>query len=170
MYWSTKLSNWYQGKDIVSYKSSKAFLYETSPIIKESITHDGIVNITGIYHEKFIDSDELDNLSQDSTDFDEYLANPNNEYCTSFYNLSKTTRLIIPTKLNGSNYKSLKEFIENAPHIQQQYFWKQVSIEAYNMLKQHSKIWISTHGLGVPYLHVRVEVSPKYYKTSEFCN
>lgn len=159
MQWSTKLENWYQGYDIPSHKSNKSFFFETSPILK---------CLDNIYEEEFIESDELNMLVEDSMNFNEYLANPNNEYCTSFYNPNRTTKLIIPTKVKGTNYKSIKEFMDTSPLIQQQYLWRQVAIEAYNMLKDYNKIWISTHGLGVPYLHIRIDITPKYYKTRKF--
>lgn len=43
-----------------------------------------------------------------------------------------------------------------------------VANEALDMLRNHAKIWISTYGLGVPYLHVRIDTRPKYYHTSKF--
>ena len=32
---------------------------------------------------------------------------------------------------------------------------------------KYNKVWISTHGLGVPYLHVRISITPKYYGNSK---
>ena len=36
------------------------------------------------------------------------------------------------------------------------------------MLKKYGKIYVSTHGLGVPYFHLRIDLEPKYYITSKF--
>ncbi len=50
-------------------------------------------------------------------------------------------------------------------------FWKQVSQNIINISKtlhKNEKLWISTHGLGIYYLHVRISKKPKYYITSEF--
>ena len=30
-------------------------------------------------------------------------------------------------------------------------------------MKKHKKVWISAHGLGVPYFHLRISTKPKYY-------
>lgn len=38
------------------------------------------------------------------------------------------------------------------------------------MLKKHNKVWISTHGTGVPYLHVRIDTTPKYYQINKYKN
>merc|ERR1711900_100963 len=54
---------------------------------------------------------------------------------------------------------------ENAPAAQQRAFWKKVRDMASEELKTHDKVWLSTHGGGVPFLHVRIETRPKYYHT-----
>ena len=65
----------------------------------------------------------------------------------------------------GNNYATIKDFIDNAPAIQQQEFWRLVGNEIENELEAHDKLYVSTHGLGVPYLHVRLCPTPKYYHT-----
>ena len=35
------------------------------------------------------------------------------------------------------------------------------------MLSNQSNVWISTHGFGVDYLHIRISISPKYYGSSK---
>ncbi len=37
-----------------------------------------------------------------------------------------------------------------------------LSIVLMNMIHEKGAIWISTHGSGVPFLHVRFDTSPKY--------
>lgn len=39
-----------------------------------------------------------------------------------------------------------------------------VANEAISMLRDHGKIWISTHGLSVPYLHIRIDIKQKNSK------
>ena len=58
----------------------------------------------------------------------------------------------------GKNFSNLKNFIDTASSTQTRQFWKKVVIETRKLLKNHNKVWISTHGLGVPYLHVRIMV------------
>ena len=38
---------------------------------------------------------------------------------------------------------------------------------AKNQMNKFKKVWISAHGLGVPYLHIRVCSMPKYYFDKE---
>lgn len=174
--WSDKLNNWYNGRDLPTYHNktingspiTKQFFFETSPIIKISTDSDGVINIIGDYRENFIESHSLDLQNENPSAFKTYLKHPKNPYATSFNNLDGKSKLIIPTKIPNIEYTSIKLFIDNAPLEQQQHFWKLVAEEAFNMLKIHNKIWISTHGLGIPYFHVRIDIHPKYYGTIEF--
>lgn len=78
--------------------------------------------------------------------------------------------LVIPMPARGKNYATLRDFIDNSPEIQQQEFWKHVAYVAYvakNFMNKHGKVWISVHGLGVYYTHVRISTIPKYYFNTE---
>ena len=57
--------------------------------------------------------------------------------------------------------------MNKASEIQKRELWKKVALEANKMLKNNDNIWISTHGLGVNYLHVRICNNPKYYENSK---
>ena len=35
-------------------------------------------------------------------------------------------------------------------------------------LKTHDHVYVSTHGLGVPYFHLRIDFEPKYIQTKTF--
>ena len=63
----------------------------------------------------------------------------------------------------GKNYATMKDFVEHAPRIQQKAFWQKVAVVAEQQMKKFGKVWVSAHGLGVPYLHIRVCSMPKYY-------
>ena len=71
--------------------------------------------------------------------------------------------LVIPIPRKGKNYVTIKDFVDNAPKKQQKEFWKTVSQTIQEQMKIHDKIWVSVHGLGVAYLHVRISRKPKYY-------
>ena len=38
------------------------------------------------------------------------------------------------------------------------------------MFKRFDTLWINTQGLGVYYLHIRIDTKPKYYEKSELQN
>jgi hypothetical protein len=48
-------------------------------------------------------------------------------------------------------------------------YWKYVSNIIKNLIKNNKdKYYISTHGLGVHYFHLRISTIPKYYNTKSF--
>ena len=158
MLWETVLEKWKKGIPL-SYpkKLNKPFLWRTS-IYKNK----GKVK----YNQEFIECSLLD-VDQDYSDFEEYIKNSDDSYVTSFYNLSKDTILIIPIPKKNKDFSNLKNFIDQASITQQKKFWKHVASIINYEKERHQKIWVSTHGTAVPYLHVRVSSSPKYYGNSK---
>ena len=53
--------------------------------------------------------------------------------------------LIVPMPVVGLNYATLKDFIDNAPKIQQQEFWKKVAEVAKKYMNEKGKVWISVY-------------------------
>ena len=125
------------------------------------------------YEEIFIENNSLENLVQDYSSFqkyiDEYKKNLKKNV-VSFSNLGGDTGLIIPIPRKERDYTTIKDFIDNASISQQKIFWKKVASEIKKILKNNEKIYISTHGLGVSYFHLRLDKYPKYYHTKKFIN
>jgi len=67
--------------------------------------------------------------------------------------------VVIPMPVNklSADFKSLHQFTTTAPVSIQKELWKTVAKKARKILKEKKKIFINTHGLSVPYLHVRIE-------------
>jgi len=103
---------------------------------------------------------------QDYSPFNEYISKNLHKDVISFPNLTKDTLLIVPIPKKGKNFATIIDFVRNADEKQQSLLWKRVALEARKLLKKHN-IWISTHGMGVPYLHVRLDITPKYYGGSK---
>ena len=158
MLWSEVLNNWENGVPF-SYpdnlKDKQKFHWNTSPLTKTGNT---------VYQEKFKENSALPE-TQNKSSFKENIEKAEKkgkQHATFFPNLSKDTVLVIPMP-RGKCYATLKDFVDNAPKKQQQEFWKLVAKKAKKQAKKFGKVWISTHGLGVPYLHVRIASHPKYY-------
>lgn len=160
--WENKIIEWLS-KNYQTYPDyiNKRFFYETSYIDK---------NLENNYEEVFIENDELNLLTQNYNEFTEYINKSENKFVTSFFNKDKTTKLIIPIPQKGKNFTTMKDFIDNSSKEHQIIFWKFVAREIIVMLDSHSKIWVNTHGLGVHYFHLRLDLFPKYYKTKKFKN
>ena len=161
MQWKEILYMWQNGMYPLYPKSIKnRFMYETS------ICNSGLTNI---YHEKFIEVEQLENIgNQNFGPFIEHIAMSLNKPVTAFYNKSKDTLLIIPIPQKNKNFSTIKDFIDNASEKQQKYFWNRVSREILLFLTKNKNVFVSTHGLGVHYFHIRLCKYPKYYKTTKF--
>ena len=158
MLWSDVLNNWEKGIPLKYPKTVKGrFLWNTS-VLKNY----GKVP----FKQTFRKNNDLPE-TQNKKDFQEHIKKSENKYVVSFPNLSKDTMLVVPMPIPGKNYVTLKDFIDNAPQIQQEEFWKKVATVAKNFMAEKGKIWISVHGLGVHYTHVRISSSPKYYFNDE---
>ena len=160
MKWSDKLREWGNGT-VLKYpkRCKKSFYYETSFITK---------SMKEEYKEKFIENEYLDKMKQNYKPFIKYILKSKNKYVMSFMNLSRKTLLVVPFPRKNKKYTTLKDFIDNASQLQQKKFWKKSAKLIKKMLKKHNKLWVSTHGTGVPYLHLRIEPFPVYYKTKAF--
>ena len=185
--WRDKVASWEAGIPQTyppSIKKGFGFFYETMWCDKD---------MANPYVEKFIESHEFKGLTQDYTAFKDYVAHPETPFVTSFYNPPGDTLLIIPTPLpppppppspiearqsrskgakSTPNFTTMKDFIDYAPEEQQIAFWKYVAKKLRMMLddpqNQKHVIYVSTHGLGVPYFHLRLARIPRYYHTKKF--
>jgi len=91
-----------------------------------------------------------------------------NETVVAFENLGKDAVLIVPTPLvNESTYAHLATFTRTAPQNQIVDFWNRIGLEYKNKIGEQTK-WLSTAGLGVYWLHVRVDSRPKYYRFKNY--
>ena len=127
-------------------------------------------NLKNTYQENFIPNKNLELLQHDYSSYQKYIDESKNKYVTSFYNLSGDSKLIIPIPKKGKYFTTIKDFIDTASLTQQKQFWKYATEEIIDTLNHKSKIYVSTHGLGIPYFHLRLDTRPKYYQTKKFIN
>ena len=104
--------------------------------------------------------------TQNYSAFKTQIKKSKNKYVIVFPNLAKDTLLVVPMPKRGKNFASLKDFIDNASKTQQKVFWRKVK----QVANRENVVWVSTHGHGVPYLHVRISLKPKYYGNSKLKN
>lgn len=154
MEWNDILKDWSNGNQFTYPKNLKQKFQWNTSVLKDS------GNVPFI--QKFKANKDLPEKHK-TTSFKEHLVKSKNKYVTSFFNPSKDTLLIIPILRPGKNYATIKDFCDNAPIIQQKEFWKMVAKLAKKQLKKEKKVWVSAHGLGVPYFHLRIANKPKYY-------
>ena len=86
-----------------------------------------------------------------------------------FDNLGKNARLITPCPIDQKDYAHLAKFTRQAPESQIDIFWQRVGERYLDIIKE-GKRWLSTSGLGVYWLHVRIDTVPKYYSHKAYRN
>ncbi len=90
---------------------------------------------------------------------------------TSFYNPSKDALLVVPVPSNNQSdiYSNhLMNFLKQGSKKQQHDLIKIFAMSALGMAENDESVYISTHGHGVPWLHVRLSKTPKYYQHKEY--
>jgi len=81
----------------------------------------------------------------------------------AFPNLSGDATMIVPRPLGRDpQYTHLLEFLRNAPADQAHTLWATTAAALLNQIGD-TPLWLSTAGGGVPWLHVRIDLRPKYY-------
>ena len=115
-------------------------------------------------------SKPLEHLKINNKAFEEHISTQN-IFVTDFLNLGKNARLIVPTKRTEEEiYNHLGKFIRYAESKQVIAVFKRVGQKMLEEIKKDELIWLNTAGLGVIWLHIRMDAKPKYYKTKTYKN
>lgn len=131
----------------------QAYFWETHPITSNTLNRD--------FEFVLVESSRLTSIEADDTSFRKHINVDN--AVVSFMNLGKDAKLVVPTlKSDKSHYNHLAGFIRNCPEYQIDEFLKVIANE-YEQLISEKPLWLSTAGLGVYWLHVRIDSHPKYY-------
>ncbi|MEK6236280.1 MAG: hypothetical protein N2C14_16360 [Planctomycetales bacterium] len=86
----------------------------------------------------------------------------------TFANLGRDAVMVAPCPVaDQSIYGHLASFVRQAPDAQVHRFWQAVSQAMRDRLGE-APVWLSTAGMGVSWLHVRLDSRPKYYGYSPF--
>ena len=85
------------------------------------------------------------------------------EAVATFSNLGGDALLVAPApRASPIAYAHLAAFARQAPMEQQHALWKAVGAAVARRLSP-APLWLSTSGLGIAWLHVRLDQRPKYY-------
>ena len=131
-----------------------AYCFETPPLTKQMLTEP--------FECVFIDSPLLARQEADPQPFQEHFRKPHGS--VAFQSLGKDALLVAPCPENESTcYTHLAAFLRSASKEEARQLWKIVA-EALEERLADTPIWLSTAGLGVSWLHVRLDTRPKYYR------
>jgi hypothetical protein len=86
----------------------------------------------------------------------------------TFPNLGGDAVMVVPCPLGpDSEYGHLASFVRSAPKRQVDRLWQAVG-DAMKQRLSDKPVWLSTAGMGVAWLHVRLDSRPKYYGYGPF--
>lgn len=135
-----------------------AFFWEMPPIRRGHSEID--------YEYVAICSDDLEHLRADARAFESKLrdASPSRSVA-SFRNLGGDAFLVAPKQISGLEcYGHIAAFVRSAPIGQRQELFRTLGSAIGDVLgESDARIWVSTSGLGVPWVHIRLDSYPKYY-------
>lgn len=162
----TVLDLWQFSEDFRTYFISllkeapyKAFFWETPAIRKRDLKKP--------FEFVLVNSLRLPTVQAERRAFSKHFEAAS-EDIISFMNLGKDARLIVPCPLDDDlDYPHLAAFIRNAPDYQIHDFWKAVGFHMSEHISERYT-WLSTAGLGVYWLHIRLDSRPKYYRFGEY--
>lgn len=139
---------------ILAQSSFPAFFWEHPPMTKNSLE--------APYEFVLVKSSSLERVTPEPHTFATYFKN--NQSVVSFPNLRGDATLVVPSPQgHEKQYSHLANFVRQAPDNQVNDFWKKVG-KIYQKQLGANKKWLSTAGLGVYWLHVRIDSRPKYYR------
>lgn len=131
-----------------------AFRWETPPWMRD--------NQRRPFEFVVLDCPELDRPA-DPGAFATHFAAADPSPVRSITNLGGDARLLVPRPLGPTrHYAHLAVFVRGAPEDQQHALWRSVGGSLRTLIGA-APVWLSTAGLGVPWLHVRIDQRPKYY-------
>ncbi len=99
----------------------------------------------------------------------QFAAAPTEAEIISFDNLGGDASLVVPLPVDThADYAHLAAFLRTAPAAQIRDLWRLTSEAAALWLANGRTCWISTSGLGVTWLHIRLDSRPKYYSHAPY--
>lgn len=136
----------------------EAFFWENKPMMTANLQQDYQCNV--------LNSEFLAKKSPDFHTFSSYFKR--DQDVVSFWNLGKDAQLIAPCPVDEHpGYAHIGTFIREASESQVHKLWQCTGTEMLDIIGEEPR-WLSTSGLGVFWLHVRIDSVPKYYQTEEY--
>ena len=138
--------------------SFPAFLWENRPITATNLEQD--------YECTLVNNSFLASCSPDRQTFSQYFQ-PDKQV-VNFPNLGGDAQLIAPCpQASPPCYTHLASFVRKAESPQQDALWQKTGQMMLDAIGKQPR-WLSTNGLGVFWLHIRIDRRPKYYQTETY--
>ena len=156
------IENWRQDEEFNAYFSDllaampfAAFFWETPPVTAYTTAR--------AFECVVIGSPALARLEAEPAAFARPFAVEPEDEVVTFENLGGDAWLVAPRPVpEAEGYPQLAAFLRAAPASQRSNLWSQTG-EALIRLLSERPLWVSTSGLGVAWVHVRLDTWPKYH-------
>lgn len=113
----------------------------------------------------------LAGLAPDPRPFAEVFRRAPEGPVASFANLGGDALLVAPRPGSPTaGCAHLADFLRDSTPASIQAFWQSVARAVRQRLSNRQPLWLSTSGLGVAWLHARVDTVPKYYQHAPYRN
>ena len=145
------VAEWVAGLAEVPFE---AYCLETPPLRKQVLNEP--------FECVLVESPLLARIEADPLPFQEHFRASGGS--VAFPSLGKDALLVAPCPMNDSTcYAHLAAFLRSASQEEACQLWKTVALGLDDRLGE-ALVWLSTAGLGVSWLHVRLDSRPKYYR------
>jgi hypothetical protein len=132
-----------------------SYRWETPPITTETVGRP--------FEFVLLDAPGLEREPDPAAFADQLDAVRDDNSVVAFANLGNDALLIVPRDAGApSAYGHLAAFVRQAPEAQRHALWRVVGASMQARVSD-TPTWLSTAGMGVPWLHVRLDSRPKYY-------
>ncbi len=140
-----------------------AYFWETPPVTRTTINRE--------FEFVLVDSRSLAGVHTDEQAFANHFASAKpGESVIEFPNLGGDATLVVPCPREPSSaYSQISAFARKAPDDQQHQLWSMVGAALERRLSAQP-VWLNTSGLGIYWLHIRLDSSPKYYTHEPYRN
>ena len=140
-----------------------AFFWETPPVTRATINRE--------FEFVIVDSRSLAGVRTDQQAFANHFTSAlPGASVIEFPNLGSDAMLVVPCPGEPlSAYSQISTFTRHAPVDQQHELWSMVGAALERRLGA-KPVWLSTSGLGIYWLHIRLDSSPKYYTHEPYRN
>jgi len=149
---------WYTS--ILARSEFQAFFWEHPPVSQG--------NLEAAAEFVLLDSPALATLRADPAPFQSQLERDPGEPVATFPNLGGDAVLVVPRPMGPPfAYAHLAAFVRQGLPSQIEYLWQRVGRAVRASMGTEPR-WVSTAGMGVSWLHVRIDSYPKYYRFAPY--
>lgn len=138
-----------------------AYFWETPPVTASSLNRP--------FEFVLCEALALASAPPDRSAFQEHFgSDEDDDGIVTFENLGRDAILVVPCPLASFDaYAHLAAFVRGAPEAQQHALFRRTADETLARVSDRP-LWLSTAGMGVYWLHVRLDSRPKYYRHTPY--